>query len=261
MTEAVRGINQILLYRVLSEAGIIAGTKLAFQTEHEVSESMSSDSVPTKDGAIQIPGVLEGEISMTSILAKGDIMIGKLKDAMRNREIVEVWDIDKTDMTGAHEIDTITITAGASTAGQVTITLNGVAFPVAVLASDTAAAVAARIRLHSFAGWTVSGANAVCIFTKNSGGTVTATTFSGGTTGATGAVVITVAGTAQTLQFPATYYQGYLTEYSKTAGAEDTVEVSFTYVINAHGVDGNATLSEEQAEVVQYLFKDTTIEA
>jgi len=261
MTEALRGINQILLYRILSEAGIAAGAKLAFQTEHTVNESMTTDSVPTKDGAVQIPGTMDSEITATSILASDDTMVTKLKTAMRDREIVEVWDINKTDMTGAHEVDTITITAAASTAGQITITLNGVAFPVAVLAADTTAAVAGRIRLHTFAGWTVTGTGAICIFTKNTGGTVSATTFSGGTTGATGSVVITTAGTAQSTTFPATYYQGYLTDYSKAAGSEDTVEITFTYAVNAHGVEGNATLTEEQAEVVQYIFKDTTIEA
>jgi len=129
------------------------------------------------------------------------------------------------------------------------------------LAADTTSAVAGRIRLHQFAGWTVSGTGATCIFTKNTGGTVSATSYSAGTTGATGSVAVTTAGTAQSTTFPATYYQGYLTDYSKAAGSEDTVEITFTYAVNAHGVEGNATLTEEQAEVVQYIFKDTTIES
>ena len=96
MTEAVLGINQILLYRILSEAGTLAASKLAFQTEHEVTESKDMDSVATKDGNIGVPGQLETEISCTSILAVGDTMVKKLRDAMRENELVEVWDIDKT---------------------------------------------------------------------------------------------------------------------------------------------------------------------
>ena len=164
MTEAVLGINQILLYRILSEAGTLAASKLAFQTEHEVTESKDMDSVATKDGNIGVPGQLETEISCTSILAVGDTMVKKLRDAMRNNELVEVWDIDKT------------------------------AEPVAS-------------------------------------------------------------------KYPATYYQGYITEYSKSAGAEDTVEISFSFAPNGVGVDGQATLTVEQAAVVQYVFSDTTIKA
>jgi len=161
MSEAVLGINQILLYRILSEAGTAAASKLAFQTEHETTESKDVETVATKDGNITVPGQLETEISCTSILAVGDTMITKLRDAMRDNELVEVWDIDKTtELTG---------------------------------------------------------------------------------------------------KYAATYYQGYITEYSKSAGTEDSVEVSFTFVPNGHGVDGQATLTEEQAAVVQYVFKDTTI--
>lgn len=162
MAEAVKGINQILLFRVLSDAATKTGTKLAFQTEHEVTESKDSDSVATKDGSISIPGALETEISCTSILAKEDVMIKSLRDAMRANKLVEIWDIDKT-----------------------------------------AEGVAGK--------------------------------------------------------FPATYYQGYVTEYSKTPGAEDLVEVSLSFAINGEGQDGEATLTDEQAEVVQYVFKDTTV--
>lgn len=161
MTEAAKGINQILLFRLLSEAGTEAATRLAFQTEHEVTESKDSESVPTKDGNITVPGQLETEISCTSILAVGDTMVAKLRNAMRENEIVEVWDIDKTtELTG---------------------------------------------------------------------------------------------------KYASTYYQGYITEYSKSAGTEDNVEVSFNFVPNGNGVDGQATLTTEQAAVVQYVFKDTII--
>ena len=60
-------------------------------------------------------------------------------------------------------------------------------------------------------------------------------------------------------QFPATYFQGYLTEWNESAGAEDSVEISMSVAINGAGVRGNATLTEEQATVVQYEFADTII--
>ena len=60
-------------------------------------------------------------------------------------------------------------------------------------------------------------------------------------------------------QFPATYYQGYITEWSESAGAEDSVEISISAAINGSGAQGNATLTVEQIEAVTYQFADTTI--
>ena len=59
-------------------------------------------------------------------------------------------------------------------------------------------------------------------------------------------------------RFPATYYQGYITEWSETAGAEDNVELSISIAINGSGVRDIATLTPEQSEVVTYNFADVT---
>jgi len=91
--------------------------------------------------------------------------------------------IEKND---AVEIDTLSVTAGATADGNLTITLNGTAFTVAVLASDnTAALVAAKIRAAIFSGWTVSGSGTSAVFTNNKVGTRTAPTFAAASTGVT----------------------------------------------------------------------------
>uniref|UniRef100_UPI0022E89729 phage major tail protein, TP901-1 family n=1 Tax=Enterococcus faecalis TaxID=1351 RepID=UPI0022E89729 len=51
-------------------------------------------------------------------------------------------------------------------------------------------------------------------------------------------------------KYKATYYQGYVTSFGKSPNAEDT----------GKGAKGFATLTADQEEVVQYVFKDTTIE-
>lgn len=58
-------------------------------------------------------------------------------------------------------------------------------------------------------------------------------------------------------KFKGTYYQGYLTEFEKTANAEDYVEVSTTFGINGTGADGDVTVTVEQQEMAAYVFKDT----
>ena len=62
-------------------------------------------------------------------------------------------------------------------------------------------------------------------------------------------------------KYPATYYQGYITSFNKTKNAEDLVELEMEFGINGVGASGNATLTEEQAQVVQYVFEDTTVKS
>ena len=58
-------------------------------------------------------------------------------------------------------------------------------------------------------------------------------------------------------KYKATYYQAYVSEFTPSAAAEDNVELSLSFAVNGVGQDGYATLTEDQAAVVQYTFKDT----
>ncbi|TNX43411.1 phage major tail protein, TP901-1 family, partial [Enterococcus faecium] len=58
-------------------------------------------------------------------------------------------------------------------------------------------------------------------------------------------------------KYKATYYQAYVSEFTPSAAAEDNVELSLSFAVNGVGQDGYATLTEDQADVVQYAFKDT----
>lgn len=59
-------------------------------------------------------------------------------------------------------------------------------------------------------------------------------------------------------KFKATYFQGYITEISKSSSSDSFVEISFTFGANGSGADGYATVSDEQQEIASYVFKDTT---
>lgn len=92
------------------------------------------------------------------------------------------------------EIASIVFTA-ASASGNITITLNGTAFNVAVAAGDNATAVATKVRNTAFAGWTTSGSGATVVFTATKVGAKVATTFTDtGTTGVTGTITRTQCG-------------------------------------------------------------------
>lgn len=111
------------------------------------------------------------------------------------------------------EVNTLTITAGCSTAGNVTILLdNYITVTVALTTADnTAALVAAKIAAATYMGWTVSVNGAVVTFTCGTAGAKNTLVYTAGSTGATGTVVKTtsgaggyVTGDAQVADFTAT---------------------------------------------------------
>lgn len=95
MPIAKKGIDSILLFRLLSDASKADGAKLAFQTEHSTEKSRDTNSVKTKDGVLQSVGGIEVSITATTIMAEDDELVAKLETAMDKGELVEVWEIEK----------------------------------------------------------------------------------------------------------------------------------------------------------------------
>lgn len=58
-------------------------------------------------------------------------------------------------------------------------------------------------------------------------------------------------------QFKGMYFQGFLTSFEKNSSAEEFVECSLTFGINGSGKRGDVTVTLEQQEVADYIFKDT----
>ena len=92
LAEAVQGKKIVYLFRVLKDAATQSGTALAFTTENSISISKDADTTATKDGSIRTPGEAEIEITATTLLAKGDTMYNKLKEAMLNDDLIEIWE-------------------------------------------------------------------------------------------------------------------------------------------------------------------------
>lgn len=61
-------------------------------------------------------------------------------------------------------------------------------------------------------------------------------------------------------KFKGMYFQGYITEFEQTASAEEHVEISLTFGINGSGKRGEVTVSAEEQEEANYLFKDSVQE-
>ena len=164
--EAVQGKQIVYLFRRYEDRATGTGAVIAFTTENEHSISADGDSIATKDGAIQKPGIVTVEITGTAIVLKGDETLGeKLRDACLKNKLVECWEADLTNPR-----------------------------------QDT----------NKYAG---------------------------------------------------TYYQGYLTEWTKTSNAEDYAEYSYTFAANGTGApDGGAgvTVTADQQAIASYVYADTT---
>jgi len=101
----------------------------------------------------------------------------------------------KMEKNDAEEIASITFKTDASASGNITITLNGTAFNVAVASGDTPTVVATKVRNATFDGWTTGGSGATVTFTANEVGARSATTFTDtGNTGVTATVTRTQVG-------------------------------------------------------------------
>ncbi|WP_017473289.1 phage major tail protein, TP901-1 family [Amphibacillus jilinensis] len=61
-------------------------------------------------------------------------------------------------------------------------------------------------------------------------------------------------------KYPAIYAQGYLGSWEDVSSAEEDATISSTFTVEMEPQFGFATLTEEQEEAIQYLFKDTVAE-
>lgn len=165
--EAVSGKKIMYLYRILSEAATENALAIAFTTENETSISADADTTITKDGSIRTPNAPEIEISATSILAKGDTMYDKMKTAMLDSKLIEIWEVNLeepvTDKTNKYKgtyyqgyLTEYTLTSNAEDHVEVETTfgINGTGATGEVTVSDTQQEIA----MYAFADTQKTGA-------------------------------------------------------------------------------------------------------
>lgn len=103
---------------------------------------------------------------------------------------------------GVREVRTLTVTTGATSAANCTITLNGVAFTVALTAASNIQRTVYEISQATYADWDAYPSGATVVFVKKSAGTASGTySFGAGTTGAAATIAQTKAGAASTDTF------------------------------------------------------------
>lgn len=103
---------------------------------------------------------------------------------------------------GKREIKTLTVTTGATANGNVTVTLNGTGFTVAVTNASNIQRTVWEISQGTFTGWDAYPYGETVVFVRKQAGTTAGTqSFSAGATGAAGSIAQTRSGAASTDKF------------------------------------------------------------
>ena len=93
-----KGIDIVLLYRLLEKQSEENAKIVTYQTEHTLGMSRSTDATETKDGTVQNVGAVEYDFSSTALYERTSETIKMLYDAFMQNKEVEVWAIDKLDL-------------------------------------------------------------------------------------------------------------------------------------------------------------------
>jgi|GEM_PF-439846 len=154
---------------------------------------------------------ISGELKfkMIDVLFEGDYAYSTdkfnlfIKDLKLSYQLKDTYNVDSdTDrvyenLTSACEVDRLDLSAGVSTAGNITIGLGGANFTTTVTtAYSTAILLAAFLATQTFDGWTVNyiSGNNYLTFTNKEYGTCATPTIDFGSTGAAGAMSVALAG-------------------------------------------------------------------
>jgi TP901-1 family phage major tail protein len=92
-----KGIDIVLLYRLLEKQSEEDAKIVTYQTEHTLGMSRNTDATETKDGSVQSVGGIEYDFSSTALYDRKSDTIKMLYDAFMGNKEVEVWAIDKLD--------------------------------------------------------------------------------------------------------------------------------------------------------------------
>jgi hypothetical protein len=139
---------------------------------------MSNDGVPIEN----LEGALLTSAARTAT-SIADFVNGGARDLYVIVNVTAVGTV-----AGVAEVASLNVTAFPTAVGNVTVTLNGTGFPVAVdpAVQTDATLTATAIRSATYAGWTTGGSGTTVTFTSTTTGTKTDATFTGGATGVTG---------------------------------------------------------------------------
>ncbi len=103
MTQAIKGKDKALMFRLLAERDTKQAQRLALQINHTIKKESKSETVMTKDGPVVTTGGTENSIELEALASDTDTN-AYLEHSVDEGLTLEVWEIDfskpKTDSDG-----------------------------------------------------------------------------------------------------------------------------------------------------------------
>lgn len=97
-----QGKDRVLLVRLMEDEALEDASKILFQVEHSFEYSRDMERIVTKDGTEIQPGALEVTVPISVYVSTDDTVNEKLKGAVIDAKLVEVWEVD---LTGEPEVE------------------------------------------------------------------------------------------------------------------------------------------------------------
>lgn len=104
----VQGMKKVLFFQAMDDSTTDGNElRLAFQTEHTLSQERDEIEEMTKDGALKDTGEINASLSLSSYVAKGDSTYELLKRSFRENSTIQVWEVDVTEADDGDQYDAI----------------------------------------------------------------------------------------------------------------------------------------------------------
>lgn len=250
--------------------GTLQNLKIDFNVE--IDDIFGGDGLFAIDTLVRSKSI---EISATDAKFELEALQLMMGSEVKEKQTSYIWVLNEQQealaVGGTPEVTTVKVTGAATATSDVTVTLNGVAYPVAVADADTVNAVASKIMsvIDALPDFSATAAADTVTITATTPVAMTDATFSGGTTGVTATVTITtqgVDGTSEiTPNFATTLYANpelsvrakdsnkLLTRvYSATPAADEFYFNTVTKKVILHGIHagGDIILNYKRTETV-----------
>lgn len=104
----IQGVKKVLFFQAMDDTTTDgSGLRLAFQTEHTLTQERETIEELTKDGNIKDTGEINASLSFTSYVAKNDPTFDLLQEAFNNNESLQVWEVDLTEKDEGDTYDSL----------------------------------------------------------------------------------------------------------------------------------------------------------
>lgn len=104
----IQGVKKVLFFQAMDDTTTDgSGLRLAFQTEHTLTQERETIEELTKDGNIKDTGEINASLSFTSYVAKNDPTFDLLQEAFNNNEALQVWEVDLTEKDEGDTYDSL----------------------------------------------------------------------------------------------------------------------------------------------------------